>query len=180
LSETISPNTTLGQYIIVSKIGEGGMGEVYLAQDTKLDRKVALKILPGGSVGLGKIRMRFKNTTKDVAEVARELNVDAVLTGRLMRAGDDLSVSVQLVDARTQKLIWAEQYDRKMADLMATQREIATQLPNVKVSWRCLTILSSPARIFMTGSLTRHWSRPAVPMTLSQILDSLARFWASH
>ena len=43
---TIAPGTTLGRYEIRSKIGEGGMGEVYLAQDTKLDRKVALKILP--------------------------------------------------------------------------------------------------------------------------------------
>jgi TolB-like protein/Tfp pilus assembly protein PilF len=81
-----------------------------------------VKVSPTSSV------MRFKNTTKDIADVARELNVDAVLSGRLMRAGDDLSVSVQLIDARTQKLIWAEQYDRKMADLMATQREIATTL----------------------------------------------------
>ena len=81
-----------------------------------------VKVSPTSSV------MRFKNTTKDVADIARELNVDAVLSGRLMRAGDELSVSVQLIDARTQKLIWAEQYDRKMADLMATQREIATTL----------------------------------------------------
>jgi tetratricopeptide (TPR) repeat protein len=72
--------------------------------------------------------MRFKGTSKNVAEVAKELDVDAVLTGRLMKAGDDLSISVQLIDARTQKLIWAEQYDRKMADLLATQREIATTL----------------------------------------------------
>src|SRR2546425_6510593 len=43
---TLKPGTKLGRYEIRSKIGAGGMGEVYLAQDTKLDRKVALKILP--------------------------------------------------------------------------------------------------------------------------------------
>jgi serine/threonine protein kinase len=44
---TIASGTKLGRYEIRSKLGAGGMGEVYLAQDTKLDRKVVLKILPG-------------------------------------------------------------------------------------------------------------------------------------
>ncbi len=62
--EELSPNTNLSHYSIVSKIGAGGMGEVYLAQDTKLDRKVALKILPA-EVASHRDRMdRFVRETK--------------------------------------------------------------------------------------------------------------------
>ncbi|CAN5758563.1 hypothetical protein BH20ACI3_BH20ACI3_24840 [soil metagenome] len=46
MNQELAANTTLSHYRVVSKIGAGGMGEVYLAQDTKLDRRVALKILP--------------------------------------------------------------------------------------------------------------------------------------
>src|SRR5882762_623290 len=54
---TIAAGTKLGRYEIRSKIGAGGMGEVYLAEDTRLHRKVALKILPG-AVAANQDRMR--------------------------------------------------------------------------------------------------------------------------
>jgi TolB-like protein/Flp pilus assembly protein TadD len=79
-----------------------------------------LKVSPTSSV------MRYKGKATDIAQIAKELEVDAIMTGRVTQRGDDLTISVELVDARTKKLIWAEQYDRKMADLLATQREIAT------------------------------------------------------
>jgi eukaryotic-like serine/threonine-protein kinase len=82
----------------------------------------ALKVSPTSSV------MRYKGKGAGIAEIAKALDVDGVLSGRLMRAGDSLSISVQLIDARNEKVVWAEQYDRKMTDLLATQREIATTL----------------------------------------------------
>jgi TolB-like protein/Flp pilus assembly protein TadD len=88
----------------------------------RLSQLPDLKVSPTSSV------IRYKGSTADVSQVARELGVDAVLSGRLMQLGDDLNISVQLIDARTSTLIWAEQYDRKMSDLLATQREIATTI----------------------------------------------------
>ena len=81
-----------------------------------------LKVSPTSSV------MRYKGSTEDIAQIARDLDVAAILSGRLVQVGDSLNISVQLIDARTNKLLWAEQYDRKMADLLATQREIATAI----------------------------------------------------
>src|SRR5687768_11805045 len=60
-------NTTLSHYRIVSKIGAGGMGEVYLAQDTKLDRKVAPKILPAEVVSHRGRMERFVREAKSAA-----------------------------------------------------------------------------------------------------------------
>jgi TolB-like protein/Flp pilus assembly protein TadD len=88
----------------------------------RLSQLPGLKVSPTSSV------MRYKGSDGDVARIAKELDVDAVMSGRLVQRGDDLSISVQLIDSRTGKLIWAEQYDRKLADLLATQREIATTI----------------------------------------------------
>lgn len=88
----------------------------------RLSQLPNLKVSPTSSV------MRYKGSSADVAAIARELDVDAVMSGRLVQLGDSLNISVQLIDARTKKLLWAEQYDRKMSDLLATQREIATAI----------------------------------------------------
>ena len=58
----------LGHYEIRSKIGEGGMGEVYLAQDTRLDRNVALKILPANVASNTDRMRRFTQEAKAAAD----------------------------------------------------------------------------------------------------------------
>src|SRR5438477_5840852 len=73
---TLAAGTRLGRYEIRSKIGEGGMGEVYLAQDTKLDRKVALKILPAE---LAANRDRMRRFVQE-AKAASALNHPNIIT----------------------------------------------------------------------------------------------------
>ncbi|MBK6723098.1 MAG: tetratricopeptide repeat protein [Acidobacteria bacterium] len=85
----------------------------------KLSQLSGLKVSPTSSV------LKYKGSQTDIAAISKELEVDAVMSGRVTQRGDDLTISVELTDARTKKLIWGEQYARKLADLLATQREIA-------------------------------------------------------
>jgi TolB-like protein len=66
---------------------------------------------------------RYKRRDVEPQKVAKELGVEALVTGRVVQRGDDLSVSAELVDAREDKQLWGEQYSRKMADAASVQRD---------------------------------------------------------
>ena len=88
----------------------------------RLSQLPDLKVSPANSV------FRYKGKAADVKTIASELGVSAVMVGRLSQHGDDLSISVELIDAANNKLLWGEQYDRKSSDLLTTQREIAAAI----------------------------------------------------
>src|SRR5207244_10162813 len=97
----------------------------------RLSQLPGLKVSPTSSV------MRYKNKDTDVAKIANELGVDAVMTGRLIKRGDNLNITVELVDTKNNKSLWGEQYERKMSDLLSTQREIAATIaekPQLKLA----------------------------------------------
>ena len=71
---------------------------------------------------------RYKNQTPDLREVARLLNVQAVLTGRVLVQGDTLGVSVELTDTQNNTQLWGQRYTRKAADIFSVQDEIARQV----------------------------------------------------
>jgi serine/threonine protein kinase len=71
---------------------------------------------------------RYKQREIEPQKVAKELGVEALVTGRVVQRGDDLSVSAELVDAREDKQLWGEQYSRKLADTGSVQQEIATAI----------------------------------------------------
>jgi eukaryotic-like serine/threonine-protein kinase len=66
----------------------------------------------------------YKGKDVDLRAVGRELGVTAVLTGRVVKRNDTVSVNLELVDAKDNSHIWGEQYDRKLSDFLAVQREI--------------------------------------------------------
>src|SRR6266567_4124326 len=88
----------------------------------RLSQLPNLKVSPTSSV------MRYKGKGGDLKTIANELGVSAVMTGRLVQRGENLTISVELIDVRNNKLLWGEQYERKMSELLATQREIATEI----------------------------------------------------
>jgi serine/threonine protein kinase/Tfp pilus assembly protein PilF len=71
---------------------------------------------------------RYKGQQIDPQQAARELNVQAVLTGRVILRGDTLSISAELMDARDNHQLWGDHYTRKLADIFAVQDEIARQI----------------------------------------------------
>ena len=71
---------------------------------------------------------RYKNRDIEPQKIARELGVEALVTGRVTQRDQDLSVSAELVDTREDKQIWGEQYSRKLADIGSVQQEIASAI----------------------------------------------------
>jgi serine/threonine-protein kinase len=87
-----------------------------------------LSQLPNLKVSPTSLVFRYKGQEIDPIKVGKDLGVSAVLSGRIIQRGDNLTISAELVDVRYNKLLWGEQYDRKTSELLATQREIAREI----------------------------------------------------
>lgn len=68
---------------------------------------------------------QFKDTKKSVPEIARALSVDAIVEGAVLREGDEVRITVQLIRADTDRHVWAESYQRPLKDILALQNEVA-------------------------------------------------------
>lgn len=71
---------------------------------------------------------QYKGKEVDPLDAGKKLGVRAVLTGRIMQRGDDLTISTELLDVRENKQLWGEHYNRKVADLLNVQRTIAGEI----------------------------------------------------
>jgi serine/threonine protein kinase/Tfp pilus assembly protein PilF len=69
--------------------------------------------------------MRYQGTTKSAPEIARELHVDALIQGAAQRDGDHVRITVELVDAATERTLWTQSYPREFKDVLPLQNEVA-------------------------------------------------------
>jgi Tfp pilus assembly protein PilF len=92
--------------------------------------------------------VRYKGKETDVQTIGRELGVEAVLMGRVIQRGNELSISIELVDARDNSHIWGEQYNRKPSDILAVQEAISREV-------------SEKLRVQLTGEEQKRLSKAA-------------------
>src|SRR6185295_18071721 len=82
----------------------------------------ALRIVSRTSV------MRYKGQHRPISEIARELNVDAVVEGSVRLARDRVRITAQLIDAATERHLWAKSYERDLTEVLALQGEVAAAI----------------------------------------------------
>ena len=138
---------------VLPLVNAGGDAEAEYLSDgitetiiSRLSRLSGLRVMSWSSV------FRYKGKDVDPIAAGRELNVGAVVSGRVLHRGDDLVVRAELVDLSDGSQLWGEHYNRKMADVFSIENEIATQI-------------SENLRLKLTGeekqSLTRGATRSA-------------------
>jgi TolB-like protein/Flp pilus assembly protein TadD len=93
-----------------------GMTEAITAQVAKVGK---LRVISRTTV------MQYKGTRKPLPQIARELKVDAIVEGSVLRAGDRVRITVQLIDAAADEHLWAETYDRDLSDVLELQSEVS-------------------------------------------------------
>jgi TolB-like protein/DNA-binding winged helix-turn-helix (wHTH) protein len=96
-----------------------GMTEALI---TDLAKIPGLKVISRTSI------MQYKNSHKKLPQIARELGVDGVIEGAVLRSGDRVRITAQLVRAATDQHVWAESYERDLRDLVALQDEVSRSI----------------------------------------------------
>ncbi|HTZ83683.1 MAG TPA: hypothetical protein VMB66_10850, partial [Candidatus Acidoferrales bacterium] len=124
---TLTPrDSSLLRVAVLRLENSGGSPETEFLSDgvsdsliTRLSQLASLRVISRTSV------LRYKGQAIDPGAVGRELEVDAVLTGRMVTRGNALSISLELIDVRDNSVLWAGRYNRSIDDLVTVEDEIS-------------------------------------------------------
>ena len=107
-------------------VNESGNSEIEYLSDGMTETLISsLSQLPNLNVKSRSSAFRYKGKEIDTKRVAAELGVQAILNGRVAQRGDQLTLTLELVNAQTENIIWSQQYNRKQSELVTLQTEIA-------------------------------------------------------
>jgi len=118
--------TPIESIAVLPFINEGGNADVEYLSDGMTETLISsLSQLPKLNVKARSSVFRYKGKDTNAWTIGRELNVQAILMGRVVQRGEQLTLYLELVDAQTGNRIWGEQYNRKLKDLITLQSDIA-------------------------------------------------------
>ena len=121
-----SSTKTIESIAVMPFVNESGNQDVEYLSDGMTETLISsLSQLPNLIVKARSSVFRYKGKETNTQTIGKELNVQAILNGRVAQRGQELSLYVELIDAALDKVVWSEQYNRKRADLVTLQSEIA-------------------------------------------------------
>src|SRR5882762_3835332 len=119
-------NAAIQSIAVMPFVNESGNADVEYLSDGMTETLISgLSQLPNLNVKARSSVFRYKGKETNPQTIGKELNVQAILNGRVSQRGDQLTLSLELIDAQTENVIWSEQYSRKQSDLVTLQSEIA-------------------------------------------------------
>ncbi|NNE98054.1 MAG: protein kinase, partial [Pyrinomonadaceae bacterium] len=146
----LSGGNQIKSIAVMPFINESGDKEVEYLSDGMTETLIAsLTEIPNLSVKARSTVFYYKGKNKTPKEIGDELGVEAVLLGRLVQRGEELKLSLELVDTKTLDAIWSETYDRKMNNLITLQSEIAR---NVSDKLRLKLTTSEQEKLARSGT----------------------------
>jgi len=121
-----SSSGQINSIAVMPFVNDSGNPDIEYLSDGMTETLInSLSQIPNLSVKARSSVFRYKGKEIDPKKVALELGVQAILTGHLIQRGDQLSLDVELIDAQTENAIWGNKYERKAADLVSLQSEVA-------------------------------------------------------
>jgi serine/threonine-protein kinase len=116
----------IGSIAVMPFVNESGNEDLEYLSDGMTETLIgSLSMLPNMNVKARSSVFRYKGKNTDAKTIGKELSVQAVLNGRIIQRGEQLTLNLELVDAQTENVIWSDKYQRKTSDLLALQSEIA-------------------------------------------------------
>ena len=163
-----SPTKQIESIAVMPFVNESGNADIEYLSDGMTETLISsLSNIPNLSVKARSTVFYYKGKEILAKKIGEELKVQAVLFGRVSQRGDDLKLSLELVNTETQDVIWSEQYNRKQSDLVSLQSEIAktvsdklrlklTTTEQERVS-KTNTTSSEAQQLYLKGRF--HWNK---------------------